>query len=231
MSTALTAFNFKGRQVRVVMLDGEPWFEALDVCALLDIRVRDAMSALDEDEKLRESVAGLLVDLMSESGVYSTILRSRKPEAREFKRWVTREVLPSIRKTGGYLVPAAGNALDVLKQQALVNLATVERLIEIESTQRELESRLGDAEDRLASVEGRRDWITAVAYSLQHRLPAEHCTHAFLNRLGGVAGRIGRSWSLEPEKARDEKYGYVNMWPTDVWDAAYGELKRRGVDS
>lgn len=96
-------FPTTGQQVRAVVLDGEPWFGAVDVCAVLGLdRHRDVMSGLDDDEKTRDSIAGTLVDLISEAGLYSVILRSRKPEAKAFKRWVTHDVLPAIRQTGRY---------------------------------------------------------------------------------------------------------------------------------
>jgi len=94
--------------------------------------------------------------------------------------------------------------------------------------QDELGDRVLETEDRLASIEGRRDRMTAVAYSRQFGLPAGHCTHAYLNHLGRVAARVGKAQGLEPEKARDEKYGWANMWPVAIWDAAYAEKRRSG---
>lgn len=102
-------FNFSQEKapIRVQLINGEPWFVAKDICEVLGIeKYRDAVSRLDEDE--RESV---LVDTLggmqkmaavSESGLYSLIFQSRKPEARKFRKWVTNEVLPSIRKKGYY---------------------------------------------------------------------------------------------------------------------------------
>lgn len=100
-------FHFGGIPIRTKVINGDPWLVAVDVCAVLDIRVRDVMPALDADERRRDTIADLdnqdiSVDLVSESGLYSLILRSRKPEAKAFKRWITGEVLPSIRKTGRY---------------------------------------------------------------------------------------------------------------------------------
>ena len=94
--------------VRVVLRDGEPWFVAKDVCACLAIaNHRDAVSLLEEDERdgvgITDSIGrAQTVTAVSEAGLYSLVLRSRKPEAKAFKRWITHEVLPSIRKTGGY---------------------------------------------------------------------------------------------------------------------------------
>ena len=87
--------------------DGEPWFVAKDVCDCLEVgNSRDAVATLDEDEKGVATIDTLggaqEMATISESGLYSLILRSRKPEAKTFKRWIVREVLPSIRKTGSY---------------------------------------------------------------------------------------------------------------------------------
>lgn len=114
----ITPFDFNGHAVRVIMIDGEPWWFAQDVCDRLDLRIDAVMSALSDYEKFSSTIgeSDILTYLISESGVYSTIFRSRKPEAEEFKRWVTHEVLPSIRRTGGYSVkpPAPVSALDAL---------------------------------------------------------------------------------------------------------------------
>lgn len=114
----IQAFGFGDALVRVVMIDGEMWWVAKDVCACLEIdNHRQALTRLDEDEVISNDVIDALgrpqeTSLVNESGLYSLILGSRKPEAKAFKRWVTHEVLPSIRKTGGYGVqPAAAPAL------------------------------------------------------------------------------------------------------------------------
>ena len=94
-------------QVRVVDVDGEPWFVARDVCECLELgNPRTSIALLDEDEKgvhTMDTPGGAQeMSIVSEAGLYSLILRSRKPEAKAFKRWITHEVLPSIRRTGGY---------------------------------------------------------------------------------------------------------------------------------
>lgn len=94
-------------KVRVVMQDEDPWFVAKDVCACLEIgNSRDAVASLDDDEKgvgIIDTPGGKQeMSIISEPGLYSLILRSRKPEAKAFKRWVTHDILPSIRKTGQY---------------------------------------------------------------------------------------------------------------------------------
>lgn len=94
-------------QVRTVVKGNEPWFVAADVCRALEIsNNRDALSRLDADEKdvaLTDTLGGKQeMTIVNEPGLYSLVLGSRKPEAKEFKRWITHEVIPSIRKHGMY---------------------------------------------------------------------------------------------------------------------------------
>ena len=102
-----TAFG----NVRIVQDEkGEPWFVAVDVCKCLGLgNPRSSLALLDMDEKGVQTVdtpgGNQEMTTVSEAGLYSLILRSRKPEARDFKRWVTHEVLPAIRRHGGYLTP------------------------------------------------------------------------------------------------------------------------------
>ena len=109
---AMRCFNFGLEPVRVVELGGKPWFVAADVCRVLEIENnRDAVSVLDEDEKAdvgitdtssNGTIQGRKVKAVSESGLYSLIFKSRKPQARKFRRWVTGEVLPALREHGRY---------------------------------------------------------------------------------------------------------------------------------
>jgi len=103
-------------QVRVITKDNNPWFIALDVCKILNLgnvslsvngRPDRSNSGLDEDEKdiviVNTPGGDQEMIIVSEAGLYSLVLKSRKPEAKKFKRWVTHTVLPTIRKTGGYV--------------------------------------------------------------------------------------------------------------------------------
>ena len=105
MANTITLFNFGSHTVRVVMRDGNPWFIAKDVCDTLEYRNTSKAVAdhLDADERYNESLErGGNQVLINESGLFTLVLRSHKPEARKFAKWVTSEVLPAIRKTGGY---------------------------------------------------------------------------------------------------------------------------------
>ena len=104
----LQLFQFESQDVRIVTINGEPWFVAKDLCDVLGIKnSRDALSRLDDDEKdavVLTDTIGRKQEMMavSESGMYGLVLSSRKPEAKAFKKWVRSEILPSIRKTGSY---------------------------------------------------------------------------------------------------------------------------------
>lgn len=125
--------------LRVIEHKGEPWFVARDVCAVLGTETRDLPDILEHDEQrpivdiihtLNDST-GLRRDsrIISEPGLYSLILRSRKPEAKAFKRWVTHEVIPSIRKTGGYLMAKPDDTPEaILARAVLVAQDTIRRI-------------------------------------------------------------------------------------------------------
>lgn len=104
----ITPFNFGAHAVRVITRNNQPWFVANDVCQALGYtNPRKAVADhLDDDEKgvtSSDTLGGKQqLTIISESGLYALILRSRKPEARKFAKWVTSEVLPTIRKTGSY---------------------------------------------------------------------------------------------------------------------------------
>jgi len=105
---APTVYAFSTTELRVVMIKDEPWFVAVDVCNALSIgNPSDSIRSLDDDEVTLGTIEGShrATNLINESGLYSLIFKSRKPEAKKFKRWVTHEVLPAIRKTGSYGTP------------------------------------------------------------------------------------------------------------------------------
>lgn len=118
MEQNLMTLQYSGKTVRTVMNDGAPWWVLVDVCAVLGItNNRNVSARLDDDEKgvcLMDTPGGKQeMKIINESGLYSVLLRSDKPEAKPFKRWVTHEVLPSIRKNGGYTVSKGKLVCDV----------------------------------------------------------------------------------------------------------------------
>jgi len=124
----LIPFDYHGKEVRTVSIDGEPWFVTKDVCDILDLgNPSQAITRLDDDEKntiiSNEGIGNPEKSIVSESGLYSLTLGSKKPEAKPFKRWVTHEVIPSIRKTGNYSKPMT---------QAELTAAIAQNQVEIE---------------------------------------------------------------------------------------------------
>ncbi len=145
-------FEYEGNGVRVAGTPDEPLFVAADVCRVLGIsQTATAMQRIDDDERgvaLINTPGGVQeMACVNESGLYSLILGSRKPEAKAFKRWVTHEVLPSIRKTGRYSVNMS---------PAEHLLAQAQALVEQERRQAALESRTEAIEDRMTTVEARQ---------------------------------------------------------------------------
>ena len=107
-SKLMTFENAAFGKIRTITIDGEPWFVAVDVCKALQIaNSRDALTRIDDDEKgvvLTDTLGGKQeVTIVNEPGLYTLVLSSRKPEAKAFKRWITHEVIPAIRKYGGYM--------------------------------------------------------------------------------------------------------------------------------
>ncbi|MGQ0956301.1 BRO family protein [Acinetobacter baumannii] len=119
----VSVFNFNQNEVRtIVKEDGEIWFVLSDVCNVLEIgNPSDAARRLDNDEVTLDIIEGnhRPTNLVNESGLYSLVLTSRKPEAKQFKKWVTSDVLPSIRKNGGYIVGQEVNSPEILMAKAL----------------------------------------------------------------------------------------------------------------
>lgn len=140
-------FDFNGTAVRVIKDDqGEPWFVAKDVAEILDYENSRTMTRrLDDDEKgvqkLHTPGGEQEMTVISESGLYSAILGSSKPEAKAFKKWVTGEVLPAIRKTGGYMVARPNETPEEIMARALVIA---------QDTLKRQEVRIAEAETKIA---------------------------------------------------------------------------------
>lgn len=150
MTGELSIFRFEGVDLYAVSIEGEPWFKVADVCRILDIgNPSMAAARLDDDEVTLISVEGRpKTNFVSEAGLFALILGSRKPEARAFKRWVTHEVLPSIRRTGAYVAPQTP------AQRMAAAVLEAQRIIEARDAQvAELTPR-AEAWDELASAEG-----------------------------------------------------------------------------
>lgn len=157
MNTVPQLFDFHGNGVRVIMDGDEPWFVAKDVCDTLGIaNPSQALTYLDDDERAlttNEGAPGLgKLAIVNESGLYSMILRSRKPAAKIFKKWITKEVIPAIRKTGSYTTQ--------VQPQFQLPQNFAEALRMLADTTEELEAKsqaLGTAHDVIEDLEPRAE--------------------------------------------------------------------------
>ena len=136
MSTQIVPFDFDGAQVRVVTIDDEPWFVLADLCTVLEIaNVGNVAARLDplsirqaDVQNARGQMRATVV--VSEAGMYEVVIRSDKPDAARFRRWITAEVLPQIRRTGSYGTPALTGpellARAVIEAQAMIQAREAE---------------------------------------------------------------------------------------------------------
>lgn len=134
MNNEIRKFDFKGASLRTLTDEaGEPWFVAKDVCDILGIDTNHLSESLDSDEMntLRITEGNVRGNpnkiIISEPGLYRLVMKSRKPEAKEFQRWVTHEVLPQIRKTGGYIPTTdADDDMTILAKAVMIGQRTME---------------------------------------------------------------------------------------------------------
>lgn len=144
-------------KVRTIMTDGEPLFIAADVCKALDIKnFTQAVSRLDTDERAMLNIGRQgRTNVVNEYGLYNLVLASRKPEAKAFKRWITHEVIPAIRKHGGYLTPD--------KTEELLN--DPDLIIQLATNLKEERAARSQAEQQLAVAKPKVLFVDAVAAS------------------------------------------------------------------
>ena len=144
----IQVWNYESSEIRTVQVNGEPWFVLSDVCKVLEIsNSRNISSRLEPDEKgvtLVDTLGGAQqMTIINESGLYTVILRSDKPQAKPFRKWVTSEVLPSIRKHGSYSV-----------QSQFADLSPqLQVLIQMETRQKQIEARQAEQATALAGLE------------------------------------------------------------------------------
>lgn len=130
MNNEIQQFDFRGASLRTLTdKAGEPWFVAKDVCDILGhSNVSMALDRLDDDERSKFNLGRQgETNIVNEAGLYVLVLGSRKPEAHEFKRWVTHEVLPQIRRTGGYIPTTdADDDMTILAKAVMIGQRTME---------------------------------------------------------------------------------------------------------
>lgn len=164
MNNEIQQFDFRGASLRTLTDEaGEPWFVAKDVCDILELgNTTNALRALDEDEKTNFTNCNVAQNggraplIISEPGLYKLIMRSRKPEAKEFQRWVTHEVLPQIRKTGGYIPTSeTDDDMTILAKAVMIGQRTMEAQ----------KRKIAEQQTRIVELEPKARFADAVAAS------------------------------------------------------------------
>lgn len=159
MNNEMQKFDFKGASLRTLTDEaGEPWFVAKDVCDILGhSNVSMALDRLDDDERSKFNLGRQgETNIVNEAGLYVLVLGSRKPEAHEFKRWVTHEVLPQIRRTGGYIPTTdADDDMTILAKAVMIGQRTMEAQ----------KRRIAEQQTRIVELEPKARFADAVAAS------------------------------------------------------------------
>lgn len=246
--TGITIFQAQDfGQVRVVEVNGEPWFVAKDVCECLELDLASGARGLDDDEKglhtMQTPGGAQEMSIVSESGLYGLILRSRKPEARAFKRWITHEVLPSIRRTGrygGYALPRVPQSFpDALRMIADIEeekQLALEQRDYYKRTKAEIGSRREASSMATASAAVRqRDALAdrlgeGKTYKQVRAIPwlleEFHESAGMYSQVGRKLAELGARMGKPPRLIEDSRYGTLKAHHVDVIEAFRLELKK-----
>ena len=215
VSNSLQLFENTDWKVRVVMRDGEPWFVAKDGCECLDLgNPSQAIARLEDDERWLISNEALRANgetaVVSEPGLYSLVLGSRKPEAKAFKRWVTHEVLPSIRKTGGYGIRTVDDMIN--DPDTAIRLLTQLKILRLQNDQLEMER---DEAIRTKAMIGSRREATAMNTASQKSKECEK-----------LREQIGDSKTYKAVTAITWLPDYFNMSNRGLYGSLAANLKK-----
>lgn len=210
--------------IRTVIIDGEPWFVAKDVCDILGVQnVTQATQQLENFERSMFNIGRQgEANIISESGFYTLVLRSRKPIAKPFRIWVTSEVLPSIRKTGQYIA-TADNKLETMLENIGCNMkivyAQIDNMEEMIEEQNNILTRVMDNMTLTTTQQGRLQ--RAVKDRVNHLLGGAHSKEYkensklyFINLWGGLKEKFncGSRWQDLNPKYYNEAFDYVSAW-------------------
>lgn len=192
-------------EVRTVVIDGKPLFCLMDICKALEIKnSTDVAKRLDEDELTRLNLGSRAgeTNFVTESGLYAVVLRSDKPNAKSFRKWITSEVLPSIRKTGAYSLEQSAPNVPMTYRDAVAQL--------LESLDRE--------EELKAQLDTSKDWYSIKRVAALNGVSWKRFDWRKLKN-------VGKEMGYEVKKIFDANYGEVNTYHKSVWEKAYPQYE------
>ena len=222
MTNALQVFRYKDKQVRTVEHDGEILFVATDVCDVLELtNPTESLRALDDDEKntlrITEGIQGRgnpNMNVINEPGLYKLAFKSRKPEPKSFTRWVTHDVLPTIRKTGSYTIPGAEQA-----QEPLTVRVRVAELLQ------RLALQVSDEADR--EHINRESYKYATGEDLPVKSPKAKPKPAPRYWTAQQVGEMLK-WPADAVTHRAEKLGITKKAVNGIWDGDMWSFSKEG---
>ena len=215
--------------VRTIFANNEVWFCAKDVCGILEIKnVTQAVQRLDEDERSMFNIGRQgNTNFVNESGLYTLILRSDKKEAKPFRKWITSEVIPAIRKTGKYEEKKKPlTQAELILQQAQWMVEAESRINNIENNVIGLANTIEDNDKSIKRLENNQrrtvtsNHLTVIAYAnIKGIKPKSY--HA--PSIGKKATKICREKDLLIGTTVDSRYGLINTYPVEVLDEIFFE--------
>lgn len=208
-------------EVRTVICDGEPWFVATDVCKALEIGTTSkALERLDDDEKGMNSIpthgGEQNMSIINEAGLYSLVLGSRKPEAKAFKRWITHEVIPTIRKHGAYMteqtIAKALESPDFLIELAMKLKTEQEERKRLEAENAEQAKELDEAKPKVIFADGVCASKTSILIGDLAKLIRQNGVEVGQKRLfawlreNGYLMKSGESYNMPTQRSMEAKW-------------------------
>ncbi|ENU56738.1 Phage antirepressor protein [Acinetobacter guillouiae MSP4-18] len=238
----LSVFNFNQNEIRTIIKeDGEIWFVASDVAKVLEYSETSAMTRHLDNEERGLSIVQTLggsqeVITINESGLYSATLKSRKPEAKSFKKWITSVVLPSIRKNGGYIAGQENDDPELIIAKALqvANNVIIRKTQELQQalTERDhaIETKAHISDKKTATAMATASAKSRQAEALKEQL-GESKNYASIKaveiKTGGKYGwhKLKKWCEAKGKKIKDiadPNFGTVKIYPREAWEAVYG---------
>lgn len=198
----------------------EPLFCLADLCKALGIKnSRDVKSRLDvEDVGLADTPTKRGLQSMvyvTESGMYDVVLRSDAPSAKPFRKWVTSEVLPTIRRTGAYSIEKSLSPAELILRQSQLLVDNERKMLELESKQKALETELAEVKQRTTTT---LDQSTIVAYVSRNKIKLDVTRYG---AMGKKASSLCKKRGIEVTKINDVRWGLVSVYPDKILDEVF----------